>query len=117
MLDCVVVIKFYLLVLPKVFNVKRFFFLFFKHLIFFPISKPFDFPPHQGGGYSTLYMPEKSYTNLYLQKLLWMTFKEAFLSQSRQSISLLGRAPATLKEALSDGISIGTFVCLSILMP
>ena len=31
---------------------KIFFFLFFKLLIFFPISKPFDFipPPHRGGG-------------------------------------------------------------------
>ena len=38
---------------------KIFFFLFFKLLIFFPISKPFDFipPPHRGGEYSTLYTP------------------------------------------------------------
>ena len=38
---------------------KIFFFLFFKLLIFFPISKPFDFipPPTGGGEYSTLYTP------------------------------------------------------------
>ena len=32
-------------------SLKNFFFLFFKLLIFFPISKPFDFiPPPPGGG-------------------------------------------------------------------
>ena len=38
---------------------KIFFFLFFKLLIFFPISKPFDFitPPPPGGGNTQLYTP------------------------------------------------------------
>ena len=47
---------------------KIFFFLFFKLLIFFPISKPFDFipPPTGGGEYSTLYTPAllSSYVSL-----------------------------------------------------
>ena len=57
MLDCVVVSVFYFLVLPKVLELQKKFFLFFKLLIFFPMSEPFDFiSPHRGeGGNAQLY--------------------------------------------------------------
>ena len=56
---------------------KNFFFLFFKLLIFFPISKPFDFipPPHRGGEYSTLYTPASDGS-------WWRRFKLNFVNTS-----------------------------------
>ena len=68
MLNCVVVITFYLLVLPKVLNLQKFSFFFFSsfwfsspspnHLILFPP------PPPRGGGGNT-----QHYTRLFLRDL------------------------------------------------
>ena len=57
MLNCVLLIKFYDLVLPKViFSPNFLFFSFFPPSFSFPFSKPFDyFPPPTGGGNTEQY--------------------------------------------------------------
>ena len=62
------------------------FFLFFPHLIFFPISRPFDFFPMAGGN-SIIYRPEniwKELHQIYWKQLLmlkknWKVQKEFML--------------------------------------
>ena len=102
MLNCVVVITFYLLVLPKLESSKNFFFLFFKLLIFFPISKPLNI--------ITLYTPDGKYNKFIMYPIIYQfscaapKFRGEYLCSRAVS---LGRLLANFTEDLRTLQKVG----------